>query len=314
MVEKRLIAVPPQLFTSNGTANGVITVTDTRLFKVKQLIILKSNTASPSVDLEIKRIPNATTIEIGPKSGNIDARSNLSAYLVADGASIFANEQFRPKVPSEEFNRAVYEEEPTVAIRSALVDRYGNKIDSVQDNHGVNRLAVDGQFTAEVDVQVDVDVDGYYDAVDNPDPDNIGLIAHTRSENTDETNQIQRVTAKRGTLDEDTVSMDVSLHDSDGNAFSPAKPLPVFSTYEKFISLASSSAWMKLGVYDEVTPSIVGSDLVLTYKEDSAILGTAVISNYLSVDGWSLKLNRYIADDDGTILYDDDGITPLNLD
>lgn len=128
MVEKRLIAVPPQLFTVDGTASGVVTVLNTRLFKVKQAIIINSNTQSPTTDLEIKRIPNGTQLEIGPKSGNIDSRSNLSAYLVADSANIFSNEQFRPKVPSEEIVRAVYEEEPTVAVRTILVDQLGNPV------------------------------------------------------------------------------------------------------------------------------------------------------------------------------------------
>ena len=33
-------------------------------------------------------------------------------------------------MPVEEINRAVYEEEPTVALRNVLVDKHGNKIDS----------------------------------------------------------------------------------------------------------------------------------------------------------------------------------------
>lgn len=79
MLEKRFVAVPPQLFTANGTANGVIKVVYSGFFKVKQQIIIKSNTQGPTTDLEIKRITDINTIEIGPK-GKIDSRSDLSLH------------------------------------------------------------------------------------------------------------------------------------------------------------------------------------------------------------------------------------------
>lgn len=127
MVEKRLIAIPPQLFLANGGANGVITVADACIFKVKQAVIIDAIGVGPTTDLEVKRVPDDTHLIIGPKHGNIDARANLSAYTVALGANIFANEQFRPKIPFEEFTRATYEEEPTVAQRVVMVDRCGDK-------------------------------------------------------------------------------------------------------------------------------------------------------------------------------------------
>ena len=40
MLEKRFIAVPPQLLIADGTANGIVTVANTRLFKVKQEVVL----------------------------------------------------------------------------------------------------------------------------------------------------------------------------------------------------------------------------------------------------------------------------------
>ena len=112
-----------------------------------------------------------------------------------------------------------------MAFRNILVDKYGDKIDSRRDSNGVNRLAVDGQFSAEVDVQVDVDVDGYYDPTTNPDPDNIGLIGHTRNTTPNQTHQVQRITAKKGTTDTDTISQDVSIHDHLGNQFTEDNPM-----------------------------------------------------------------------------------------
>jgi hypothetical protein len=315
MLEKRLAAILPQSFTTNGGTDGTITVADASLFKVKQEVILKANTLSNLDTIEVKRVLSPTQLAVGPKSGNIDTRSDVSAYTVALNASIFANEQKRPSIPMEETVRAVYEEEPTVAQRSILVDKIGRKIDNVVDNNGVNRLAVDGQFHAEVDVQVDVDIEGVYDPVDNPDPDNIGLVGVTRTDNPDETNQVQRISVKQGTVDTDTHSMDVSLHDHDGNAYRALNPLPVTGSYEKFFTVLAASKWMELATYDEVIPSFSNgnNDLTLTYREDGALLGEAVITNYTSLITWSIRLKRYIDDDDGTVLQDDDG-TELNLD
>jgi hypothetical protein len=72
-----------------------------------------------------------------------------------------------------------------------------------------------------------VDVDGVYNAVTNTDPDNVGLIGHTRNATPDDTHQVKRLTA----ITSDTVTaLDVSLHDEDGNAYSNSNPLPVTFT------------------------------------------------------------------------------------
>lgn len=132
MLEKRFIAVPPQAFTADGTANGVVKVVYSGFFKVKQQIIITSGSQGPTTDLEIKRITDINTIEVGPK-GPIDKRANLSAYTVLGGATIFANEQHRPLIPQEEVVRAVYEEEPVVAYRVIGVDKEGNTVDWSED-------------------------------------------------------------------------------------------------------------------------------------------------------------------------------------
>jgi len=128
MLEKRLIAVPPQLLTTDGTANGKLTVADSTFFKVKQVIFIRNNTLQP-IELEIKRIDDAHTIYLGPLTQTIDKRSDLTAYTVASGSYIYSNEQKRPSIPVEELQRAMYEEEPVVAQRTVLVDKFGNKYD-----------------------------------------------------------------------------------------------------------------------------------------------------------------------------------------
>lgn len=145
MLEKRLVAVPPQLFTANGGVDGSIIVEDTSLFKVKQEVVIAADTVSNLDQIEIKRIVSPTTMHVGPKGGNIDSRVDLSFYTTTLNAKIFANEQKRPSIPFEEFTRAVYEEEPTVSFRSVLVDKHGNKID---DNHPLPSKLIDSSVNS----------------------------------------------------------------------------------------------------------------------------------------------------------------------
>ncbi len=126
-LEKRFPAVSPQFFTINGSATGIATVLDSSLFKVKQVVIVSSN-VRPNIEVEVKHVSSPTEIVLGPRTGNIFATTDLSLYLTVDGAFVFANEQKRPTITADEFERATYEEEPTVAKRTILVDEFGNKI------------------------------------------------------------------------------------------------------------------------------------------------------------------------------------------
>lgn len=128
MFEKRLAAVAPQSFTANGTTTGVIKVADASLFVVKQCVYLTADTL-PNLDrIEVKAVLDATTIVVGPITGNINSVTDISAYTTGLNAAIAANEQKRPSIPLEEFTRAVYAEEPAVAIRTLSVDKLGNPI------------------------------------------------------------------------------------------------------------------------------------------------------------------------------------------
>lgn len=138
MLEKRLYAVPAQAFTANGTSNGVVTIAGEacQLFKVKQHVIITANTLPP-LKLEVKEIDGEGNVQVGPipdgKPGvntSIDARTDISAYTVTLGAAISANQQKRPAIDWAEAMRAMYEEEPTVAMRSILVDECGDKINN----------------------------------------------------------------------------------------------------------------------------------------------------------------------------------------
>ena len=127
--EKRFKAVPPQLFTSNGDIYGKFTIAPDAcsLFKVKQQVIINA-TGQPTLNVEIKRIDGPGTIYIGPSKSNITDRTNLSAYTVALGASIYAIEQPRTAIPEEQIERLTYDEEPTMARRVILVDECGDRV------------------------------------------------------------------------------------------------------------------------------------------------------------------------------------------
>lgn len=132
ITEKRLYAVSPQNFTSDGTANGQLTVADTRLFCVGQVIKLLSDTQQPYL-LKIKRIPNLHTILVGLPTKPIQDRADISAYTVVDNATIAAAEQERPSVPEQEIERLTYAEEPAVARRVIPVNPFGEFVNQSED-------------------------------------------------------------------------------------------------------------------------------------------------------------------------------------
>ena len=123
--EKRLPAVAPQAFTTTGNAQGRFTVAESCLFKVKQHVLISADTL-PNLELEIKCIVNSTTMIVGPRGGSIKATYDISLYTTGLNASIRAVEQAHPAVPIQEIERFVYEEEPTVAYRTIMVDKQGN--------------------------------------------------------------------------------------------------------------------------------------------------------------------------------------------
>lgn len=127
-IERFYNRVGPVLFTQNGQADGIITVSDTGGFKVKMGVYVKADILGEA-RFEVKRVLSKTQLILGPESTNLETRSDLSAYVLALNPSLVAPFQARPKIPPLDFERAVYEEEPTVAKRAFLVDKYGSAWD-----------------------------------------------------------------------------------------------------------------------------------------------------------------------------------------
>lgn len=144
LTEKRFLAVPPQLLTSDADQYGRISISDTAPFSVKQIVTIQA-TGKPTLLLEVKRVESETQMLLGPKSTGIDQRTNLTGYTIAAGAFIFADEQARPAIAIQDIQRAVYAEEPAVAIRTLSVDEYGTPISDT------NPLPIDGTISVQMD-------------------------------------------------------------------------------------------------------------------------------------------------------------------
>lgn len=141
ITERRIYAIPSTPFTSNGTNTGQLQVADNSDWIVGQIIYLTSNTQE-NLELKIKRIlPDKITMFVGPKDKNIHVRTDISDFILADNAAIQANEQERPNIPEQEVERITYEEEPTIARRTILVDKWGCRYDDT------NPLPVDATVT-----------------------------------------------------------------------------------------------------------------------------------------------------------------------
>lgn len=128
--EKKWAPLPLTAFTSDGTDFGQIQVADAFKLKVKQIVYLKSNTQT-TLKVQVKRVIDPVTFLVGRPGYSIDDRLDVSAFLVADSATVSNSEYLdRPTIGPEEYGRAVYEEEPTVALRTVMVDRGGRFIGS----------------------------------------------------------------------------------------------------------------------------------------------------------------------------------------
>ena len=147
-LERKWEAVPPQLFTADGTQFGVVTVADTAGFKVKGFAQISANTL-PTIQVQIQRVTSPTEMIVGPMNSQVRANNsvNLSAYTVALSSTILFPEQDKNKIKPDDIEQAVYESDPAVAIRNVMVDQYGNFIDSSIDANGKTRLAVDADVT-----------------------------------------------------------------------------------------------------------------------------------------------------------------------
>ena len=162
---------PTVVQTPISVSNHVVTVPSTDGLYVKQAIVL-SNLGQEPLELEIKRVLSDTQLQVGAVGHPITEYVNPTAYT---GGTLTASEQERNKFGADIVWRAVYAEEPIVAIRTIGVDKHGQFLDTITDNNGVNRLAVDANVTVS-GISVDLDA---ITPPNRPDPDNVLVVGST---------------------------------------------------------------------------------------------------------------------------------------
>ena len=126
--ERSWDSLGPLTFTQNGGADGTITVASTSGLRVKQEVIV-SATSQPTLNkLEIKKVLSATKFIVGPivTTGKFMSRQDFTAYTLANNATVKVIEQDKKTPRPEDILKAVYEQEPVVAIRTHAVDELGN--------------------------------------------------------------------------------------------------------------------------------------------------------------------------------------------
>ena len=123
MIEKHWTPIGPIPITAPGTTSGILTLQTTFELHVKMIVAL-TDPSLPPKKVEIKRVNSHTQIEVGEPDAPIGSRSDVSMY----GATSFLyfSGSKRQTIPIQEINRAVYEEEPIVAIRTIPIDPFGD--------------------------------------------------------------------------------------------------------------------------------------------------------------------------------------------
>jgi hypothetical protein len=125
--ERKSGVVPPQLFTADGDQWGLVTVADTAGFRVKQSAYIITNNL-PALPVQVKVVLSPTQLVVGHIDNQIAnwSKINLLPYLVSNAAAIGAQEQDKNKITNEDIQKAAYEADPVVALRTVDVDQYGN--------------------------------------------------------------------------------------------------------------------------------------------------------------------------------------------
>lgn len=266
-LERNWPAVAPQLFTSDGSVHGLVTVANTRGFKVKANAAIEA-TGQPKLLVEVKRVISATQLFVGAIGKPISDRSvNLSAYTVAAGAFIYAEEQVKAQLTKADQDHATYDQEPTVARRSVMVDQLGRYYEEA--NPLPVQLSGGSIFIETVHNNVSVFLthrDNYPNVGDEHDSVRVG----------------------NGIYEMD-VNPDGSINTN---------------TYQNLLLLLNNFNFLKNANPDEIVPTFAGTNATFSYLEDGVEIAK-VFATYVNSTNWSIRHERYLIEDDGEKLTDD---------
>lgn len=135
-LERAWLTVTPIPLVADGTAQGLVTVADTAGFKVKGSAYL-ANTNGLQMIVQINQVISPTQMVVGKQGSSPSSTGgaasgavvDISAFTVITGSTIGFPQQPKNKIKTDDIDEAIYEADPTVAIRSVLVDQYGNFYD-----------------------------------------------------------------------------------------------------------------------------------------------------------------------------------------
>lgn len=143
---------PSVILSPITVTNSIITVSSTVGLHPKQIITLtQSGTAQ---EFEVKRVLSSTQLQIGAIGRGITAFLNPVQF---NGGTLSAVEQERNAIDSNAGIRASYAEEPTVAIRTTLVDYFGRNYATKEDLNGNPVLKVDASLVSDLIAGIDYD-------------------------------------------------------------------------------------------------------------------------------------------------------------
>lgn len=127
MVSERIwAAIVAQPFTAGGTTLGVATIASTLGYKVNMVATLRHPT-NGVMQVIVASVPSTTQLQLAPVTPT-PGPFDISAWDTL--TTIEAPQQPRPTIPQSDIARAVYEEAPTVAMRSHLVDEDGDHVNA----------------------------------------------------------------------------------------------------------------------------------------------------------------------------------------
>jgi hypothetical protein len=122
-----------------AVSNHTVTVPSTQKLHTKQAVVL--SLGANSDEYEIKAVISETQIRVGKKGTDIARFENPIQF---NGGELVLSEQARNSIEGGVVWRAVYQEEPAVALRTMAVDYQGRAFDSEIDQDGKVRLMVSG--------------------------------------------------------------------------------------------------------------------------------------------------------------------------
>lgn len=117
-----------QAFTADGDVTGVVTVASTDGFYSGQLVQIRS-AALPALNAQVLEVLSSLTLRVGAVGQQyLGSGISLAGYITGDTATISAARQLKVLPGNDDIFTAVYENQPTSALRVMTVDRQGNYI------------------------------------------------------------------------------------------------------------------------------------------------------------------------------------------